>query len=133
MKLTELELIRRSLTQEMAQELITTSRVIAAEEASFAIPAEPSSGGPVIALSATDRGILETRFDVAATPPTMHIELLPWRSARVSVTHAVEFGRPGRWAIAISRDDGPRIEVTATVGDQGWADFLRAVLAHANP
>jgi hypothetical protein len=132
MKLTELDVIRRSLTQEMAQEMITTSRVIAAEEASFAIAAEPGSGASVMAFSATDRGILQTRFDIASVPPTMDIELLPWKATRLSVTHAVVFGKPGSWTVAISRDDGPRIEVDAVAGDQGWTDFLRAVLAHAN-
>ena len=42
MKLTELDVIRSSLTQEMAQEMITTSRAIAAEEASFAVKADPA-------------------------------------------------------------------------------------------
>lgn len=133
MKLTELDIIRRSLSQEMAQEMITTSRVLAAEEASFAVHAEAGSGALVIAYSATDRGILQARFDIASAPPTMYLELLPWKSARLSVTHAVEFGKPGAWAIGISRDDGARIEVKATAGEQGWTDFLRAVLAHANP
>jgi hypothetical protein len=133
MKLTDLDVTRRSLSQEMAQEMITTNRAIAAEEASFAVHAEPGSGASVIAFSATERGILQIRFDVGSAPPTMHIELLPWKSARLSVTHAVEFGRPGAWTVGISRDDGPRIEVKATADDQGWTDFLRAVPAQANP
>ena len=133
MKLTELDVIRRSLTQEMAQEMITTSRSIAAEEASFAIAPDPATGGPVIALSAAERGILRTRFDVSRTPPTMDIEFVPWSSLRLSVSHALAFGGPGAWTVRLSRDDGPPIEVAAAGGDQGWADFLRALLGHANP
>jgi hypothetical protein len=133
MKLTELDVIRSSLTQEMAQEMITTSRAITAEEASFAVKADPASGGSVIALSAAERGVLRTRFDVSRTPPTMEIEFVPWKSVRVSVGHRVTFGQPGAWSVRIARDDGPPIEVSANAGDQGWADFLRAVLGHANP
>jgi len=132
MKLTELDVIRRSLSQEMAQELITTSRSIAAEEASFAVSADPSAGSEVVAVSAAERGILRTRMDVAASPQALQIEFVPWKSARVAINHAVTFGRPGAWTVRISRDDGPPIDVAATAGDQGWADFLRAVLAHAN-
>jgi hypothetical protein len=132
MKLTELDVIRRSLTQEMAQEMITTSRAIAAEEASFAVAADPAAGGSVIAVSAAERGILRTRFDVSRSPQTMDIEFVPWKSVRVSVSHTLAFGQPGAWSVRLSRDDGPPIEVAAGAGDQGWADFLRAVLGHAN-
>ena len=131
MKLTELDVIRRSLNQEMAQELITTSRSIAAEEASFAL-SQAGAGAEVVAVSAAERGILRIRMDVAASPQALQIEFVPWKSARVAVNHAVTFGRPGAWTVRISREDGPPIEVTATAGDQGWADFLRAVLSHAN-
>ncbi len=132
MKLTELDVIRRSLNQEMAQELITTSRSIAAEEASFAVSVDPGAGTEIVAVSAAERGILRTRMDVAASPQALQIEFVPWKSIRVAVSHAVTFGRPGAWTVRISRDDGPPIDVAATAGDQGWADFLRAVLAHAN-
>lgn len=132
MKLTELDVIRRSLTQEMAQEMITTSRAIAAEEASFAVAPDPAAGGSVIAVSAAERGILRTRFDVGRTPPTMDIEFVPWKSVRLSINHTVTLGSPGAWSLRISRDDGSPIEVSASAGDQGWADFLRAVLGHAN-
>jgi hypothetical protein len=130
-KLTELDVIRRSLDESMAQEMITTSRVIALEEASFAVRADGSGGPSVSAVSVTERGILRLGFELDPAPGSMRIEFIPWKTARIAISHEVAFGQPGSWRIVIGRDDGPPIELVGA-RDQGLTDFLKALLAHVN-